>query len=52
MERFGSYAAVISTNPKDRSKIMCVAAAIADLKTVRDAAIRHVHEDIIGAPAL
>ncbi len=51
--RFGSYAAVISAEPKELKEIPGIGdAAIAALKTVRDAAVRPAREEIIGAPVL
>jgi DNA repair protein RadC len=53
MDRFGSYAAVISAEPKDLSEIAGIGdAAIAALKPVRDAAVRLAREEITGAPVL
>jgi DNA repair protein RadC len=51
--RFGSYAAVISAEPKELKEITGIGdAAIAALKTVRDAAVRLAREEIIDAPVL
>ena len=49
--RFGSYAAVISAEPKELKEITGIGdAAVVALKTVRDAAVRLAREEIIGAP--
>ena len=51
--RFGSYAAVISAEPKELKEIPGIGdAAVVALKTVRDAAVRLAREEIIGAPVL
>ena len=51
--RFGSYAAVISAEPKELKEITGIGdAAVVALKTVRDAAVRLAREEIIGAPVL
>ncbi|MDP6426565.1 MAG: DNA repair protein RadC [Rhodospirillales bacterium] len=53
IDRFGSYAGVLSADAKELTEVKGVGeAAVAALKTVRDAAVRLAREEITGAPVL
>ena len=53
IDKFGTYAAVISAEPSELKKVDGIGdAAVAALKTVRDAAVRLSREELIGKPVL